>query len=394
MLRPSLSLLAALALGTGATIAPLQAQWPAAIDSYRDGSDAYPDDAIEELVARIALYPDALLAEMLVAATFPDQLSDASRYVRRYGMALIDDQPWDVSVKSVAHYPTALSMLTDRDDWSTELGRAYASQPSDVMAAVQRLRAQAVNQGNLRTTAEHVVSTDFGNYLITPADPRTLYVPTYDASVIYQRPIYTSSFGGSRRSGFWSFGTGLLIGSWLAYDCDWRARRVYYDGWNNGYRPAGGWRNRSRPFIQITNVYVHPQYRSVYFNRDILRRRSVYVFRSHPRGWDRGRDARDWRRDSRDDRRDDRDWRRDSRDDRRDDRDRSRNEWQRDRDRVQEPVRDDRRRDAGRDDRTDGRGRRDGGSRVDNANGSGPEVMINPRRAEPRVARGSRDERP
>jgi hypothetical protein len=382
--RPSALLVTVLLSGSVAA-APLTAQWTTQSAAYQAYDAAYSDDALDELLSRIALYPDALLADMLVAATYPEQVDDAQRHLRQYGMALLDDEPWDVSVKAVAHYPTALGLLAASDDWRVELGRAYISNPELVMASVQRLRARAANLGNLRSTPEHVVSTDFGNYLITPADPRTLYVPTYDADVIYRRPIFTSFSAGARRSNFWSFGAGFLIGSWLSYDCDWRGRRVYYDGWSSDFRPAGGWRHRARPFIQITNVYVHPRYRTIIVNRDVMRGRSRYVYRSRGRGWGAPRYVDAWGRDGR---RHDRDWRRDARDDRRDDRRESRDGRRDDRD-SRRDQRDDQR-DSRRDDRNDaGRGR-DGRTRLDAPGG----VLINPRRAEPRVAEGSAPDRP
>ena len=229
----------------------------------------YSADQLDNLLGPVALYPDALLAQVLVAATFPDQVEEAARYVRANGTSGIDDQSWDVSVKAVAHYPSALNMMADKSDWTTTLGTAYANQSSEVMASVQRLRNMAAQQGNLESTSQQQVITTGNNYVITPTQSRVIYVPVYDPVVIYTRPVFRTSFV----SRYWSFGVGFPIGGWLSYDCDWGLQRVYYNGWNSAYfEYGGGWRARSRPFVQITNVYVNPRYRTVYVNRDVGRR--------------------------------------------------------------------------------------------------------------------------
>jgi hypothetical protein len=248
-------------------------------------------EQIDNLVGPIALYPDALLAQVLVAATFPDQIETAARFVRANGTRDLDDQAWDVSVKAVAHYPTTLNMMAERPDWTTALGQSYSSQSSDVMESVQRLRAMASAQGNLVSTPQQQVIVNQGYYEIVPAEPRVIYVPVYDPFVIYTRPVfYAGGFGG-----YWSFGIGFPIGAWLSYDCDWRGGRVYYDGWN-----GGGWRSRARPYVNITYVYVNRRFENVYVNhavrqrpvnyREVDRYRSVH--RDVPFGG-RDREARD-----------------------------------------------------------------------------------------------------
>jgi hypothetical protein len=244
----------ALTLVLAGAVAPAAAQ---------DAFPAFTREQLDNLVAPIALYPDALLAQVLVAATMPDQVDDAARFVRANGTANIDDQSWDVSVKAVAHYPTALNMMADKLDWTTALGQAYASQSSDVMESVQRLRGLANSQGNLVSTEQQQVVVNDGYYTIVPVRPRVIYVPVYDPVVIYTRPVFYAGGWG----GFWAFGIGFPIGAWLSYDMDWRGRRVYYDGWN-----GGGWRVRSRPYVVITNVYVNPRYERVYVNHDVIRR--------------------------------------------------------------------------------------------------------------------------
>lgn len=273
MIRRSFTMFSAVALVALAQAMPAAAQESRPSSEYQDDEERYSGEELDNLVSSVALYPDALLAQVLVAATFPDQIEDAARYVRSNGTSGIDDQSWDVSVKSVAHYASALNMMADKIDWTTALGRAYASQSSDVMSAVQRMRRMADEQGNLRSNEQQQVSRDDDYYVIAPAQPRVIYVPVYDPYVIYTRPV----FGLGYSSRFWSFGIGFPIGGWLSYDVNWRTRSVYYNGWDSGYFGwAGGWRARSRPYIHITNIYVNPRYRNVYINRDVIRRRVVY----------------------------------------------------------------------------------------------------------------------
>jgi hypothetical protein len=229
---------------------------------------AFSTAELDNLLAPVALYPDPILAQVLVAATFPDQIEVASEFVKANGTRNIDEQEWDVSVKAVAHYPPVLNLMAERSDWTTALGQAYAAQSTDVMESVQRLRQMAHAQGNLETTREQKVVVENQAISIVPAQPQVIYVPTYDPTIVY----YRSSRIVHAHSGFWSFGVGFPIGAWLSYDCDWYGRRIYYDGWH-----GGGWRIASRPFISITAVYVHPRYRDVYINRRVFHRRVNYV---------------------------------------------------------------------------------------------------------------------
>lgn len=266
MSRVSYVPLLALSLATAAPLVPISAQ--VVVPQLNTGQDAsrYTDSQLDNLVGPIALYPDALLAQVLVAATFPDQVADAAQWVREHGTAGIDDQPWDVSVKSVAHYQSALNMMADKGDWTATLGRAYAFQSSEVMAAVQRMRRLADTQGNLVSTSQQQVVRESNNYVIVPAQPSVIYVPVYDPVLVYTRPIFATGFS----SRYWSFGVGFPIGGWLNYDLDWGRRSVYYNGWDDRYVAwGGGWRARSRPFIQVTNIYISPRYRDVYVNRDV-----------------------------------------------------------------------------------------------------------------------------
>ncbi len=228
---------------------------------YGDSGGYFSPEQLDNLLAPIALYPDPLLAQVLLAATFPDQIDEADREMRAsYDHYNVDYAPWDVSVKAVAHYPAVLHMMADKLDWTTSLGQAYVSQSTDVMAAVQRLRRRSRDAGYLVTTRQmEVVETD-GYIYVWPAQPRYIYVPVYDPAVVFvpRRGFFTGLVIG--------FGTGFVIGAWLNHDCDWREHRVFYHGWDRD----DGWERRSRPFVQINNVYVNRTYVNVTVNQTVV----------------------------------------------------------------------------------------------------------------------------
>ncbi len=230
--------------------------------------EPFSPDQLDNLLAPIALYPDPLLSQVLLAATFVDQIDEAARWVRASGSYGIDDQPWDVSVLAVAHYPSVLYMMDGKLDWTTTVGQAYVNQSSDVMMSVQRLREMARSQGNLFTTPQQEVIYEGGYIQIVPASPQYIYVPVYEPSVIYFRRAY---FGGAWAVGVFSFTAGFLIGSWLNHDFDWRSHRIFYTGWS-----GGGWIARSRPYVHVTNVYVNNHYTNVYVNRTVVNRNVNY----------------------------------------------------------------------------------------------------------------------
>src|SRR5580658_5977086 len=231
---------------------------------------------LDNLLAPVALYPDPLLAQVLTAATFVDQVEIAAREMHHHtDIRYIDSQGWDVSVKSVAHYPRVLFMMADKPDWTAAVGQAYIGQSNDVSGAIQRLRVMARNQGNLVSNAQQEVIENGGYIAIDPIQPQFLFVPTYDPGVVFFR----------RGLGFVTFGAGLALGAWLVYDFNW-GHGVFYHGWGGG--PGwhagwnGGWIGRSRGFVQVNNtVYVNNNYRNVVVNREVLHRNVNYENLNH-----------------------------------------------------------------------------------------------------------------
>ena len=160
--------------------------------------------------------------------------------------AVINPQNWDVSVKSIAHYPSVLKMMVDSPDWTTAIGQAYVNQPGDVMNSIQRLREKAKLMGYLSSNADQTVSVSNGLISIVPAQPQYIYIPQYNPQVVYTTP--SSSYSGIGIA----FGVGLLIGSWLNNDVNWSHHRVYYHGWQ-----GGGWVGRSKTYARPSRTYVN-----------------------------------------------------------------------------------------------------------------------------------------
>ncbi len=253
---------------TFALLCCLAASVPLLQCQEESAEDAFTPDQLDNLLAPVALYPDPLLAQLLVAATFPDEIDEAARTLRADSdTESIDAADWDVSVKAVAHYPEVLSTMADSLDWTTALGQAYAWQPDDVMASVQRLRAQASAVGNLDSGPQQEVVNDAGNIQIWPAEPDHVYVPTYDPDLVYV------GSGGALGDSVEAFGPPWVIGAWLNLDINWRHRKVYYHGWDHG----PGWVTRARPDVQLSPVYVNRHFQQVATGRSV---RSLKVNRA------------------------------------------------------------------------------------------------------------------
>jgi hypothetical protein len=238
------------------------------------GYQAFSADQLDNLLSPIALYPDPLLAQVFVAATFPDQVEEAARFVRGNGTTDVDNQSWDVSVRAVAHYPTVIEMMADKIDWTTSLGQAYVNQSTDVSTSVQRLRHQAKNVGNLQTNQQQEVLENDNYIAINPAQPQYIYVPVYDPAIIYYRQPY---WGPAI-----TFGYGYPIGGWLNLGFHWGYwgggfGGVYYTGWNPYGWGRGcwncGWIGRSRGYVNYhSNIYINNRYSNININRTVVNR--------------------------------------------------------------------------------------------------------------------------
>ncbi len=195
-------------------------------------SAAYTPAELDRLLAPIALYPDALIALILPASTEPSDVVLAARYLEAGGdPAQADSQPWNDSVKALAHYPEVVKWMDTNLEWTKSAGMAFLQQPAEVMRAVQRLRAQARAAGTLvDTPQQHVVVQD-DNICIVPAQPDVIYVPAYDPDAVYgEQPA---------SAGPWlTFDAGWPVGAWLNYECDWAGFGIQIGVW----RPGWDWR--------------------------------------------------------------------------------------------------------------------------------------------------------
>jgi Protein of unknown function (DUF3300) len=151
---------------------------------------------LQQLVAPIALYADALVAQVLAASTYPDQIVEADRWMQQHsdlkGEQLgqeVDKQPWDPSVKALTEFPSVLANMDKNLSWTSSLGDAYVNQQQDVMNAVQVMRQRAKQAGNLNSTSQQTVSQQGQTIVIEPADPEVVYVPAYDPWLVYGEPF-------------------------------------------------------------------------------------------------------------------------------------------------------------------------------------------------------------
>ncbi len=191
--KTTLSILGALAVATAAHVPRAMAQ-----DSFDPPATAQDErvspQALDALLAPIALYPDQLLAPLLMAATYPHDVEAAATWAARPmnaslrgdGLAFaLAPFPWDPSVKTLAQFPDVLRMLNEEWDWMVRVGNAFYLQESDVMESVQRLRHQAYAMGTLRSTATQRVRFEGGAVIIDMIDPGSVYIPRYDPVRVY-----------------------------------------------------------------------------------------------------------------------------------------------------------------------------------------------------------------
>jgi hypothetical protein len=250
-----------------------------AADSVEVSSAAQPAFSaaqIEQMVAPIALYPDALLAQVLMAATYPVEVVQADQWLKRNrrleGEALDDavaGQSWDPSVKTLVFFPTALERMAQDLTWTQDLGDAFLAQEADVMAAVQRLRRQAQEAGTLSSSSQQIVRTQGSTIVVEPANPTVVYVPTYNPTVVYGSSWVPATTYYTEAYPTWvSFGAGVVAGAVLAAAIDWdhddhdhhhiwhRGPRYWGPGWVGPRFGAPAWNSYRPTYVRSGDVYV------------------------------------------------------------------------------------------------------------------------------------------
>jgi hypothetical protein len=228
---------------------------PVPDEAAAEKSPKFSTAQIEQLVGPIALYPDALAIQVLMASTYPLEVVEAARWraknAKLQGDALdeaLEGQDWDPSVESLAHFPELLQRMSDNLDWTKDLGDAFLEQKDEVLDTIQRLRARAYESGALATTKEQVVTREVVKekeiITVEPADPQTVYVPQYSPQQVYgptyaPQPYYPGMVGYPpgyvATTSLLSFGVGMAVGAAVwGGGCDWDDHEVYHDGGGGG----------------------------------------------------------------------------------------------------------------------------------------------------------------
>ena len=216
-------------------------------------SQTFKQEQLDQLLAPIALYPDPLLSQILMASTYPANISQAVQWSRDHpkeqgdaAVKAVANEPWDPSVKSLVAFPQVLAMMGEKPDWVQELGDAFLAQPSEVMNSVQKLRQAAHKTGSLKTTSQQKVveqpasSSQPSTIIIQPANPQVIYVPTYNPTVVYGAwwwpaypPVYLPPPPGYAFASGVAAGIGFSVGVAATYalwsNCDWYHHDVHID---------------------------------------------------------------------------------------------------------------------------------------------------------------------
>ncbi len=208
-------------------VTPYQAGAQTAPAGYSGQGVPLTADELQQLTAPIALYPDSLVAQVLAAATFPDQIADAEGWYQYHSnmtgsalMAAVDGQPWDPAVKALTQFPSVLAILANNLTWTSSLGEAYHTQSGDVMTAIQVLRAKAYAAGNLKSSTQlAVVQQSPQVIVIQPVNPQVVYVPMYNPAVVYGYPYVVPAYvyvPPPPGAAIVAFGVGVAVGAMMA----------------------------------------------------------------------------------------------------------------------------------------------------------------------------------
>jgi hypothetical protein len=205
-------------------------------------------EELDQIVAPIALYPDALVAQILAASSYPTEIVEADRWMQQHpgqakeGLArAVDQQSWDASVKALTQFPSILANMDKNLSWTSALGDAYENEPQSVLDAVQVMRRRAQQAGNLKSTPQETVTTQGQTVVIQPASPEIVYVPEYDPWLVYGAPLGVYPgwapvpglfVAGPAISFGVGFGIGLFAGfgwGWHHWGADWHGRNAVFN---------------------------------------------------------------------------------------------------------------------------------------------------------------------
>ena len=209
---------------------------------YSSEEGAFGEADLDAMLAPIALYPDELLSQILMASTYPLEVVEAARWsaahpglVGQDAVAAVDGEDWDPSVKSLVAFPDVLAMMSDRLEWTQSLGEAFLAQQPDLMLSVQKLRRAAYDEGNLASSDEMVVTREGSDIALDSPSPERMYVPYYDPRVVYgdwwwpdAQPVYWAPWPGYYVGGYgFAWGLGIPLGmNFFFADFDWHRHHV------------------------------------------------------------------------------------------------------------------------------------------------------------------------
>jgi hypothetical protein len=226
---------------------------PASLGQQPEASAVFNQEELEQILAPIALHPDPLIAQILMASTYPLEVVQAERWTKQNASlkgdtvtAALEKQDWDPSVKSLVAFPQVLTMMSEKLDWTQKLGDAVIADQKVVLDTIQKLRAKAQESGNLKTTKEQTVIVEEKIIKIEPANPQVIYVPSYNPTVVYGAwpypayPPYAYYPPGYVASSMMWFGAGMAMGAAFSGawgygwgDCDYNGGSVKIDNSRN-----------------------------------------------------------------------------------------------------------------------------------------------------------------
>jgi len=250
---------------SGSVPPPAQARSGQQAAAPDEAAPKIPNDQLDSLVAPIALYPDPLLAQVLAASTYPLEIIQLQQWLTKNkglsDQALADavmKEDWDPSVQALAALPDVAKRLADDIKWTTDLGNAFLAQQSDVMDAVQRMRAKAKDTGNLKPSEQQKVETKVIEnktvIIIEQANPQVVYVPTYNPVVVYGPPIYPYPPIYYPPPGYYAAGMAISFGVGIAVGAAWGGGWGYYPRWGGGYKSNNNITiNNNNNFINNSN---------------------------------------------------------------------------------------------------------------------------------------------
>src|SRR5437773_7649134 len=233
-----------------------------------------PNDQLDSLVAPIALYPDPLLSQTLVASTYPLQIIQLQQWLEKNknlkDQALADavkKQDWDPSIQAMAALPDVVEQMADNIKWTTDLGNAFLAQQSDVMDAVQQMRKKAKDAGNLKSSEQQKVETQLVEskqvIVIQQASPEVVYVPSYNPTVVYGAPAYPYPPIYYPPPGYYAAGAAIAFGTGVALGAAWGGSWGWGCGWGHGDVNV----NVNNKYVNNYNKNVNKNFNQANFNK-------------------------------------------------------------------------------------------------------------------------------